>query len=83
VIPRPGPRAEQIMRARLFEQRGLIDVIYPEELTPKRVAERLLTDLERDDYPAYDETIELDGAAQAAAHLTQLLGKRVYETAAD
>jgi len=59
------------------------DRIYPQDLTPKRLAERLLTDLERDDYPVYDETMELDGAAQAAAHLTQLLGERVYGTATD
>jgi len=83
VIPRLGPSAEQVMRARLFEQRGLIDVIYPRELTPKRLAERMLRDFERRDYPVHDETVELDGAANVAAHLTQLLGKQVYGTATD
>jgi predicted glycosyltransferase len=83
VIPRLGPSAEQVMRARLFEQRGLIDVIYPRELSPKRLAERMLIDFERRDYPVHDQTIELDGAAKVATHLTQLLGKQVYGTAAD
>jgi len=69
------------MRARLFEKRGLIDVIYPRELSPNRLAERMLIDFERRDYPVYDQTIELDGAAKVAAHLTQLLGKQVYGTA--
>jgi len=81
VIPRLGPSAEQVMRARLFEKRGLIDVIYPRELSPNRLADRMLIDFERRDYPVYDQTIELDGAAKVAAHLTQLLGKQVYGTA--
>jgi predicted glycosyltransferase len=76
VIPRVGPRAEQIMRARLFAERGLIDVIFPDDLTPERLAERLMVDLERDDYPVKDETLELDGAGQAALHLSELLGAR-------
>jgi len=81
VIPRLGPSAEQVMRAKLFEERGLIDVIYPHDLCPKRLAERLMTDLERDDYPVYDRTIEMDGAAQASARLAEILGERVYGAA--
>jgi predicted glycosyltransferase len=82
VIPRLGPSAEQVMRAKLFAERGLIDVIYPDELSPKRLAERVMADLERDDYPVYDQTVELDGAAQAVARLSESLGERVYGSAA-
>lgn len=81
VIPRLGPSAEQMMRAKLFEERGLIDVIYPHELSPKKLAGRLMTDIERDDYPVYDGTIELNGAAQASARLLEILGERVYKAA--
>ena len=82
VIPRLGPSAEQVMRAKLFAERGLIDVIYPDELSPKRLAERVMADLERDDYPVYDKTVELDGAARAVARLSKYLGERVYGSAA-
>ena len=82
VIPRLGPSAEQVMRAKLFAERGLIDVVYPHELSPKRLAERVMADLERDDYPVYDKAVELDGAAQAAARLAESLGQRVYGSAA-
>lgn len=78
VIPRAGPRAEQIMRAKLFEERGLIDVVYPHELSPERVAKRLIEDLERDDYPAPNEDVKMDGAAQASLRLSELLSQRVY-----
>jgi predicted glycosyltransferase len=78
VLPRAGPSAEQIMRAKYFAERGLIDVIYPQDLSPKSLAERLMADLERDDYPVCDEAIELDGAAHAAVHLSGLLGQRAY-----
>jgi len=78
VVPRLGPRAEQIMRATLFAERGLIDMIHPQHLSPRGLAERLMTDLERDDYPVCDPTIELDGALGAANRLMELLGQRVY-----
>jgi predicted glycosyltransferase len=71
VIPRCGPRAEQIMRARLFAERQLIDVIYPDCLSPEHLAKRLMADLERDDYPVCDEPVPLDGAVQAASHLAE------------
>lgn len=76
VIPRAGPSAEQIMRSRIFAERRLIDVIYPGDLSPERLAERLIADLERDDYPVHDEAIELEGAGQAALRLTEFVSAR-------
>ncbi len=38
VVPRSGPSAEQQMRARLFGERGHANVIYPWELSPKKMA---------------------------------------------
>ena len=78
VLPRNGPSAEQVMRAKIFARRGLIDVIYPHDLSPERLAERLMADLERDDYPVSDQAIELNGAAEATARLAELMGQRVY-----
>lgn len=72
VLPRRGPRAEQVMRARLFAERQLIDVIYPDRLSPQHLAKRLMVDLERDDYPVSDNPVPLDGALQAASCLSEL-----------
>ncbi len=83
VLPRLGPSAEQVIRAKLFEERGAIDVIYPHELSSKKLAERMMADLERDDYPVHDNTIRLDGAANAVAYLSEDLEGRVYGHAAD
>ena len=73
VLPRRGPRAEQIMRARLFAERHLIDVIYPDRLSPQHLAKRLMEDLDRDDYPTYNNPVPLDGAVQAASCLSEFL----------
>jgi predicted glycosyltransferase len=78
VIPRPGPRAEQIMRAKLFAQRGLVDVLDPHEVTPKNLAERIVADLSRTDYPLYDQAIDTGGGRRAAARLMELIQARDY-----
>ncbi len=78
VIPRPGPSAEQIMRAKLFAERGLIDVLYPHELCPKNLAERIVTDLGRNDYPIHDRAIDTDAGRRVAAHLRELVRARTY-----
>src|ERR671939_667359 len=79
VVPRAGPSAEQQMRCRLFEQRNLIDVLYPGQLSPQTLAERLLLDLERDDYPAHDEAVDTHGVHAVAALLLKLAGVRAYQ----
>jgi predicted glycosyltransferase len=79
VIPRAGPSAEQQMRCRLFEQRNLIDVLYPGQLSPQTLAQRLLLDLERDDYPSRDGVVDTCGLHAAAALLLRLAGVRAYQ----
>jgi predicted glycosyltransferase len=78
VVPRAGPSAEQQMRCRLFEQRNLIDVLYPGQLSPQTLAERLLLDLERDDYPSRDRAVDTHGVYVAAFLLQLLAGARAY-----
>jgi predicted glycosyltransferase len=73
VVPRGGPSAEQRMRAKLFAARGLIDVLDPSDLSPEKLAERLVADLATTDYPAQGEAIPMDGARQAADHLLELV----------
>ena len=76
VVPRLGPRAEQRMRAELFQQKGLIDVLDPQKVSPKNLAERIIEDLERTDFPLVDASIDTSGVRNAACHLSQLALER-------
>lgn len=70
VVPRLGPRAEQRIRAGLFQERGLIDVLDPREVTPKRLAQRIFEDLERTNLPVANALIDMSGANNAACRLS-------------
>jgi predicted glycosyltransferase len=76
VVPRAGPSAEQQMRCHLFAQRNLIDVLYPGQLSPQTLAQRLLLDLERDDYPSHDGVVDTHSVHAVAALLLKLVGAR-------
>jgi predicted glycosyltransferase len=41
IVPRPGPSAEQSMRAGLFAERGLVDVLEPTRLEPATLAQAI------------------------------------------
>ena len=82
VVPRSGPSAEQRTRAGLFAQRCLIDVLDPADLSPENLAERLVEDLERSDYPKPNGTPPMDGAVQAADRLWELLQAGNYAASA-
>src|SRR5207245_5500972 len=77
VVPRSGPSAEQRMRAGLFAAKGLIDMLDPSDLSPESLAERLIADLERNDYPAKGESVPMDGARQAADRLLEAVDRLV------
>ena len=78
VVPRSGPSAEQRTRARLFARRRLIDVLDPADLTPEQLAQQLVEDLERNDYPVDGEPLPMDGARQAADRLLELVREEAY-----
>ncbi|PYU78743.1 MAG: hypothetical protein DMG50_26360 [Acidobacteria bacterium] len=78
VVPRSGPSAEQQMRARLFAERGLAEVIFPGDLSPKKMAGKLMEDLQWKGGPSYDPTIKTNGGRIAAARLAELLASRAY-----
>jgi predicted glycosyltransferase len=77
VVPRLGPRAEQRMRARLFQERGLIDVLDPWEVSAKTLAERIIMDLDRADLPAATARIDMAGSTKAADRLLELAASRL------
>jgi predicted glycosyltransferase len=76
VVPRLGPRAEQRMRAELFRQKGLVDVLDPQEVSPRSLAQRIIEDLERTDFPLADAAIDTCGARNAACRLSGLALER-------
>jgi predicted glycosyltransferase len=76
VVPRAGPSAEHAMRARLFAGRGLIDVLDPRDVSPKSLAQRIIKDLERSDFPLANATIDTSGANNVACRLSALARQR-------
>src|SRR5260370_16839270 len=76
VVTRLGPRAEQRMRAELFRQKGLVDVLDPQAVSPRNLAQRIIEDLERTDFPLADAAIDTSGARNAARRLSGLALER-------
>jgi predicted glycosyltransferase len=64
------------MRAQLFQEKGLIDVLDPQEVSPKNLAQRISENLERTDFPLPDAAIDMSGARNAAGRLSELLRER-------
>src|SRR5437667_30752 len=77
VHPRSGPSAEQRMRAELFAATHLVDMLDPNDLSPETLAERLIADLERNDYPAGGDAVPMDGARHAADRLMEAVDRLV------
>jgi predicted glycosyltransferase len=69
IVPRPGPSAEQTMRARIMSERGLFSVIHTTQLTPANLAELMMARLEEGSMMNGRMLPELNGAAIAAALL--------------
>ena len=73
VVPRPGPSAEQRMRANIFARRGFLEMLDPNDLFPEVLAQRLLEALQKDDPSPQRPTIDMEGAGHAAGWLMELL----------
>lgn len=69
LLPRPGPSAEQQMRARLLSQRGWVDWLSPGSLTTDSLAEAVLAALEQPAGPA-PAPPDLGGLERAVRRLT-------------
>lgn len=76
VVPRLGPRAEQRMRAELLQQKGLIDVLDPQEVSPRNLAQRITDDLERTDLPVAHAAIDMSGASNVICRLSGLVREK-------
>ena len=71
IVPRVKPRVEQLIRAQHLRDLGLLDLLHPEDLTPRRLSEWLARDLK----PASGacDRIHLDGLATLIPLLEEVL----------
>jgi predicted glycosyltransferase len=74
LVPRVGPSAEQLIRARALADDGAFAMVHPDELTPARMAAELAAMLVRPQ-PTF-EPAEHGGAAVAAEILGELAERR-------
>ena len=70
-VPRVRPRVEQLIRARAFQERGLIDVLCPDDATPKAIASWLDTDLPPP--PSAHERIDFKGLERLPMFLEDIV----------
>jgi predicted glycosyltransferase len=80
LVPRVGPSAEQLIRARALAGDGGFAMIHPDDLTPERMADELAAMLRRP-RPAYDPA-EHCGATVAAEILVALADRAPAATSA-
>jgi predicted glycosyltransferase len=78
-VPRTRPRSEQLIRARMFAELGLAQMVEPVELTPARLRAEVDAALAGPPRSVLVERargrLGLNGARNAARHLTELAGR--------
>jgi len=76
IIPQIAPNQEQLLRATLFEERGLIRMLHPDHLSPEALAEALLATchiLPPSRQHLQEAGLALDGLQRVKAHFLHLL----------
>lgn len=81
VVPRSGPSAEQRMRSRMLKDRGIVEMVDPNDLTAEHLGERLVAGLRSPDFPCSKPDFDTDGARRAAASLLDLMESEQYARA--
>jgi predicted glycosyltransferase len=75
VVPRIQPRQEQLMRAERLAARGLVQLLHPNQLSPRVLADRIedASRLSRSQLAARIGTVAHGGVSTSAGHLAALL----------
>ncbi|HET9233171.1 MAG TPA: glycosyltransferase [Candidatus Eisenbacteria bacterium] len=73
-VPRVRPRVEQLIRARAFEERGLIDVLCPDDATSEAIASWLEIDMPSP--PSAHERIDFKGLERLPMFLEDIVPAR-------
>jgi predicted glycosyltransferase len=76
IIPRAGPSAEQRTRAKLFAEKHWVDMIDPDDLTPKKLAQRIAYHFKHPVEGTSAEPPNLNGAVSAAALTLSVLASK-------
>ncbi|HKA89510.1 MAG TPA: glycosyltransferase [Haliangiales bacterium] len=76
IVPRTTPRKEQLMRARILEERRLVRMLDPAEATPTTLAARLTECLLEGNPVPGSDTGSLAGTEHATAEILRLLPRR-------
>jgi predicted glycosyltransferase len=81
IVPRIEPRQEQLVRARRLRNLGLVDVLHPDELSPKALAAWLARDLQ----PPRDVglRVNVNGAVNLPRMLEEELTNHTHGSRAD
>ena len=70
IVPRVQPRSEQLIRAKRMRDLGLIDMLHPDNLSPKALTEWLHLDKET---PRAREQLDFNGLPRIANYISELL----------
>jgi len=77
IVPRVKPRKEQLIRASIFEQRGFLDVLHPDELTPMKIMKWLKTKIGR---PQNNYEFDMVGLLTISNLFLNLLNEKPFGT---
>lgn len=81
IIPRTKPRLEQAIRAKLWADRGLLDTMYPDEVTPAGLGNRLREVLSRAQVNP-NSTLDFGGLGRVCERFGQFWNSEVPVAAA-
>ncbi|MGB1072091.1 MAG: glycosyltransferase, partial [Planctomycetota bacterium] len=78
IIPRVSPRKEQWIRAKKFSQKGLINMIHPDELTTEKLLEAIETGLESPHLKTVEELgLNMDGIGNFLSRVDEILSTTI------
>jgi predicted glycosyltransferase/glycosyltransferase involved in cell wall biosynthesis len=75
LVPRVKPSEEQLIRARMLQQRGCQEMLHPAQLTPEALRDAMDGLLERREHPCF-HPVDYEGTERAVEVLADLAGVR-------
>jgi predicted glycosyltransferase len=76
IVPRVEPRVEQLIRAERLADLGLVEMIHPNDLTPRLVRSKVEELLKRDPVSAPRVGVDLSGASRAVDLVTAEIARK-------
>jgi predicted glycosyltransferase len=76
IVPRVEPRVEQLIRAERLADLGLVEMIHPNDLTPRLVRSKVEELLKRDPVSVPRVEVDLSGASRAVDLVTAGIARK-------